>query len=111
MSKDAKKKNSSSKKNLIRTDAEKNRNKIIALIVVLLIAALVYFLIDSGSYIATIDGYRIPKSEFMFFLDQQMVATENEEGLSTKDEKEAFWTTPADGQDPYETAKEKPLTI
>lgn len=109
MSKDAKKKNSSSKKNLIRTDAEKNRNKIIALIVVLLIAALVYFLIDSGSYIATIDGYRIPKSEFMFFLDQQMVATENEEGLSTKDEKEAFWTTPADGQDPYETAKRETL--
>ena len=84
MSKDAKKKNSSSKKNLIRTDAEKNRNKIIALIVVLLIAALVYFLIDSGSYIATIDGYRIPKSEFMFFLDQQMVATENEEGYRPK---------------------------
>ncbi len=109
MNNDAKKKTNSSKKNLIKTQSEITRKRIIAIIVLLLIAVLVYIFIDSGSFVATIDGYRISKSEYKFFLEQQMVATENEEGLSTQDAKEAFWTTPADGQDPYETAKREAL--
>ena len=46
------------------------------------------------------------QNQSLCFSDQQMVATENEEGLSTKDEKEDL--DPADGQDPYETAKRNP---
>lgn len=109
MNKDVKKKNNSSKKNLIRTQSEATRNKIIALIAFLAIAVAVYLLIDSGSYVATVNGYRISKPEYMFFLEQQMVAAEDEEGLTTQEDKKAFWTTPADGQDPYETAKREAL--
>jgi len=38
-----------------------------------------------------------------------MSAAESEEGLTTQAEKDKFWTTIADGQDPYETAKREAL--
>lgn len=104
-----KNKANSSKKKLIRTQSEINRTRIIVTVVLLAIAALVYFFIDSSRYVATVDGHRISKVEYNYFLQQQMAATENEEGLSTQEAKDTFWSTPADGQDPYETAKREAL--
>ena len=58
---------------------------------------------------ATVDKHRISKSLYQFFLQQQLSSTENEEGLTTQQEKDKFWTTVSDGQDPYETAKREAL--
>ncbi|NLE23753.1 MAG: hypothetical protein GX625_00185 [Clostridiaceae bacterium] len=99
----------SQKKKLIKTEREKNITKIIVTAAIVLIIAIVYYLIDSASYVATVDGQRISKSVYQFFLQQQMSATESEEGLTTQEEKDKFWTTIADGQDPYETAKREAL--
>ncbi len=99
----------SKKKKLIRTEREKNRIKIIVTVVIVLLAVLTYYFIDSGSYVATVDGRRISKSVYQFFLQQQLSATESEEGLTTQEEKDKFWTTIAEGQDPYETAKREAL--
>ncbi len=99
----------SKKKKLIRTEREKNRTKIIVTAVIVLLAGIIYYFIDSGSYVATVDGQRISKSVYQFFLQQQLSATESEEGLATQEEKDKFWTTIAEGQDPYETAKREAL--
>lgn len=99
----------SQKKKLIKTEREKNITKIIVTAAIVLIIAIVYYLIDSATYVATVDGQRISKSVYQFFLQQQMSATESEEGLTTQEEKDKFWTTIADGQDPYETAKREAL--
>lgn len=99
----------SKNKKLIRTEREKNRTKIIVTAVIVLLAGIIYYFIDSGSYVATVDGQRISKSVYQFFLQQQLSATESEEGLATQEEKDKFWTTIAEGQDPYETAKREAL--
>ncbi|NMA66211.1 MAG: hypothetical protein GX957_08240 [Clostridiaceae bacterium] len=99
------------KKKLIRTKREIRRNRWISTIAILLVAAIVFFVIDSRSYVATVAGNRISKAEFKFFLRQQVTYTEYEEGLNTDEEKEKFWTTPADGQDPWEEAKIKALDL
>lgn len=99
----------SKKKKLIRTQQEITRTRIIAIIAVILVIAAVYFFIDSGSYVATVDGHRISKSDYKFFLKQQLSSTEANEGLTTDEEKKEFWTTPADGQDPFKAAKSKAL--
>lgn len=104
-----KNKSNSSKKKLVRTHREINRIRIIVTVALLVIAALVYYFVDTSSYVATVGKYRISKAEYKFFLEQQLTATEAEEELTTKEEKEKFWTTPADGQDPYETAKREAL--
>lgn len=95
------------KKNLIMTRRQSNTIKIIVTIVVLLVAALTYYLIDSGSYVATVDGNRISKAEYQYFLTEQMFNTEYEAGIaySTQEEKDKFWTEPADGQDPWVVVK------
>src|SRR5690606_29279896 len=93
------------KKKLIKTEREKRITRIIVTIVIVLLAIGVYYFIDSGSYVATVNGQRISKPVYQFFLQQQLSATEYEEGLTTQEEKDKFWTTIADGQDPYETAK------
>ncbi len=97
------------KKKLIKTQREKNITKIIITVAILLIFAIVYYFIDSSTYVATVDGQRISKSVYQLFLQQQLSATESEEGLTTQEEKDKFWTTTADGQDPYETAKREAL--
>ncbi|NLL67199.1 MAG: hypothetical protein GX236_05810 [Clostridiaceae bacterium] len=97
------------KKKLIRTEREKNITKIIVTAVFVLVAVIIYYLIDSGSYVAKVDGQRISKPVYQFFLQQQLTATETEEGLMTQEEKDKFWTTTADGQDPYEAAKREAL--
>ena len=102
-------KSGSNKKKLIRTRRDIARIRIISVIVVLLVIAAIYYIVDSGSYVATVDGYRISKSEYMFFLKQQLASTEANEGLTTDKEKKDFWTTPVDGQDPFKTAKSKAL--
>lgn len=97
------------KKKLIMTTKEINRIKMISIIVVILIAAVVYYIADSSSYVATVDGNRISRSEFQFFLNQQVTYIEYLEELSTDKEKQEYWTTPVDGQDPWENAKSKAL--
>ena len=97
------------KKKLIMTTKEINRIKMISIIVVILIAAVVYYIADSSSYVATVDGNRISRSEFQFFLNQQVTYIEYLEELSTDQEKKEYWTTPVDGQDPWENAKSKAL--
>lgn len=99
----------STKKKLIRTQKEITRTRIITVLAILLIIAVVYFVVDSGSYVATVDGYRISKSDYQFFLQQQLASTEANEGLTTDEEKKEFWTTPADGQDPFKAAKSRAL--
>lgn len=97
------------KKKLIKTQRERNITRIIITVAILLIVAIVYYLIDSARYVATVDKHRISKSLYQFFLQQQLSSTENEEGLTTQQEKDKFWTTVSDGQDPYETAKREAL--
>ncbi|MGI6622967.1 MAG: hypothetical protein GX227_01745 [Clostridiaceae bacterium] len=104
-----KNKSGTSKKKLIKTRRDITRTRIIATIVVILVFAAVYYFIDSGSYVATVDGHRISKSDYQFFLKQQLASTEANEGLTTDEEKREFWTTPADGQDPFKAAKSKAL--
>mgnify|MGYP000856171951 FL=1 len=97
------------KKKLIKTERERKITRIVITAVVVIVALLVYYFIDSGSYVATVDGHRISKPLYRFFLQQQMSATEYEEELTTQEEKDKFWTTIADGQDPFETAKREAL--
>jgi len=97
------------KKKLIRTEREKTITRIVVTAVVVIAAVLVYYLIDSGSYVATVNGHRISKPLYQFLLQQQISSTEYEEGLATQEERDKFWTTIADGQDPYETAKREAL--
>ncbi len=99
------------KKNLIRTKSESNRIKIIVTIALLLVAAITYYLIDSGSYVATVDGHRISKSEYQFFLSQKQADYEDKEGLysKTEQEKKEYWTKTVDGQNPWENAKRDAL--
>ena len=96
-------------KKLIRTEREKRITRLVVTAVVVIAAILVYYFIDSGSYVATVNGHRISKPLYRFLLQQQMSATEYEEDLTTQEEKDKFWTTIADGQDPYETAKREAL--
>lgn len=99
------------KKKLIRTKQESARLRIIITVIVLLAVSVTYYLIDSWSYVATVDGNRISKAEYSFFLSQQKAATEQKEGLSgkTDKEKEAFWTETKDGQNPWEEVKREAL--
>lgn len=104
-------KKSNEKKKLIRTKKEVATIKIISVIVILAILIVSYYLIDSRSYVAKVASDRISKPEFMFFLSQQVAYTEYEEGLTNAVDKRKFWTTPADGKDPWEEAKIKALDL
>ncbi len=99
------------KKKLVRTKREVTTIKVITTIVILAIVAVAYYLIDSRSYVAKVESNRISKPEFMFFLKQQVAFTEYEEGLTSAVDKKKFWTTPAEGQDPWEEAKIKALDL
>lgn len=101
------------KKNLIMTRRQSNRIKIIVTIVILLVAAVTYYLIDSGSYVATVDGNRITKSEYQYFLREQMFNTESGAGLTfaTPEEKDKFWLTTSEGQDPWAKVKGNALEL
>ncbi|NLM75367.1 MAG: hypothetical protein GX187_04655 [Clostridiaceae bacterium] len=107
----AKKSQSRPKKKLVRTNREIKRIKWITAITILVVAAITLYFIDTRSYVASVAGKRISKAEFEFFLNQQVAYTEQEENLTTDEEREKFWTTPADGQDPWEEAKIKALDL
>ncbi len=100
-------------KKLIRTQKESNRLKILITLALLLIAAITYYLIDSGSYVATVNNNRISKAEYQFFLSQQQTAVEQEQGLSNKttEEIKEFWTKTTDGQNPWEDVKRDALDV
>lgn len=105
-----KRKSNGEKKNLIRTKRESNKLKMIVTISILLVAAIIYYIVDSGSYVAVVDGNRISRAEYQFFLSQQKSVTEQENDVynKTDEEKKTFWLT-VDGQNPWETAKSKAL--
>jgi foldase protein PrsA len=102
---------SAPKKKLIRTRRETTIIKISVTIATILIIAVVYLFIDSRSYVAKVDQNRISKAEYSFFLTRQLADTEYREGLITQEEKDKFWTTPVDGQIPWETAKREALNM
>lgn len=99
------------KKNLIRTKSESNRLKIMVTIAILLVAAIAYYLIDTGSYVATVDGNRISKYEYQFFLSQTQAEYEQKEGLysKTEQEKKDYWAKVTDGQNQWDKAKRDAL--
>jgi foldase protein PrsA len=105
------KKRPDQKKKLIRTQSESKRLRYIITIAVILIIAIVYYFVDSRSYLATVAGNRITTYEYKFLLTQQVRSTEEDEGISDKtaDEKTAYWTKTEGGQNPWETAKNDSL--
>jgi len=105
------KKRPDQKKKLIRTQSESKRLRYIITIAVILIVAIVYYFVDSRSYLATVAGHRITPYEYKFLLTQQVRSTEEDEGISDKtaDEKTAYWTKTEGGQNPWETAKNDSL--
>jgi foldase protein PrsA len=111
MDKKGQKDKSNAKKNLIKTRRQSSRQKIIITVSILLVVAIVYYLVDSGSYVASVNGHRISKAEYQFFLSQQQSSTEQENAIGEKSdaEKKAFWLNTVDGQNPWEKAKSSAL--
>ena len=102
---------SNKRKKLIKTQLEtKRRNSIIAVAVVL-VAVIVYILIDSRTYVASVAGNRIMTYEYKFLLRQQVNKTEQDVGISDKTdvEKSEYWSKIEGGQNPWETAKNETL--
>lgn len=105
------KKKPDQKKKLIRTQSEAKRLRYIITIAVILVLAIVYYVVDSRSYLATVAGHRIAAYEYKFLLTQQVRNTEEEVGISDKsvDEKTAYWTKTEGGQNPWDIAKNETL--
>lgn len=83
----------------------------ILLLGIVLLAVALYIIIDSGTYVATVAGYRIRTYEYKYNLYQQIKKIEQEEGLisKTEEEKAAFWTSTEGGRNPLEAAKNESL--
>ena len=79
----------------------------VIVLVILAAAFLVWYMIDSRSYVASVAGYRIEKYEYEFFLRQQILKSEQDWGISGKsdEEKEQYWLKTEGGQNPWEAAK------
>lgn len=73
-------------------------------ILAIVVGLLVWYNI-AGSYVGTINGQKIKTSEFEYYLKAQKQAMYNSVASSNISE-ETFWTTPIDGEDPVELAKE-----
>lgn len=99
------------KKKLIRTKRETMIIRAVIVLVILAAAFLVWYMIDSRSYVASVAGYRIEKYEYEFFLRQQILKSEQDWGISGKsdEEKEQYWLKTEGGQNPWEAAKNETL--
>ncbi|HOK42476.1 MAG TPA: peptidylprolyl isomerase [Thermoclostridium caenicola] len=110
---DKKRKNDqgSRKKKLIRTKREAMIIRTVTILILVIAAFLIWYLIDSRSYVATVAGRRIMKYEYEFLLRQQILKTEQDWGISGKSdaEKEQYWLKTEGGQNPWETAKNETL--
>ena len=72
----------------------------IILAVVVVVAGIVYYFIDSRSYVAKVGGQKIKTYEYVFFLRAQKQVTESEAGVTSEQEKKELWETAVDGEDP-----------
>lgn len=101
----------SKKKKLIRTKRETIIIRVVTLMVILIAAFLIWYLIDSRSYVASVAGHRIKKYEYEFLLRQQIIKSEQDWGISGKSdvEKEQYWLKTEGGQNPWESAKNETL--
>jgi len=99
------------KKKLIRTKREAMIIRTVTILILVIAAFLIWYLIDSRSYVATVAGRRIMKYEYEFLLRQQILKTEQDWGISGKSdaEKEQYWLKTEGGQNPWETAKNETL--
>lgn len=101
------------KKKLVATRGERRRNTSFITLALLIIVVVSYVVLDSRSYIASVNDNRIMKYEYTFFLNQQISKTEQDQGIAGKTaaEKEAFWLKTEGGQNPWETAKSEALNL
>ena len=65
----------SKKKKLIRTKRETIIIRVVTVLVILAAAFLIWYLIDSRSYVASVAGHRIKKYEYEFQLRQQIITS------------------------------------
>lgn len=99
------------KKKLIRTKREAMIIRTVTILVLVIAAFLIWYLVDSRSYVATVAGRRIMKYEYEFLLRQQILKTEQDWGISdkTNEEKAQYWLKTEGGQNPWEAAKNETL--
>ncbi len=91
----------------------------IILVVALAIAAVGYFVWESGSYVAKVGNRKIKSHEYTFFLLVQKKTTEREADIVDEQGAEEFWKNPVGGEDPVtivmnqalENAKEYKIQI
>lgn len=95
------------KKQLIRTQSQTRRLTAIITIAIIIVIAVAYFVIDSRSYLATVNDNRIAIYEYKFLLNQQVLKTESEEGITEKHAE--FWMSTEGGRNYWETAKTEAL--
>ncbi|AGC69454.1 PpiC-type peptidyl-prolyl cis-trans isomerase [Thermoclostridium stercorarium subsp. stercorarium DSM 8532] len=84
---------------------------IIILIVVVFAAGVLYFILDSRSYVAKVGGQKIMNYEYVFFLNTQKRVTESEAGVNDEEEKKELWTNTVDGEDPVAIVMNQALEI
>jgi hypothetical protein len=87
---------------------------LIALAVLIVALGVVWFITDSNSYVATVDGRRIQNAEYQYFLKLQQGQVEAAEGLDakTEEERKAYWEQDAvDGENPVLRVKNDALDI
>jgi len=73
---------------------------IIVLAVLAVAAGIIYYMVDTGSYVAKVGGQRIKNYEYVFFLRTQKMVTESEAGVTDEQGKKELWATAVDGEDP-----------
>ena len=87
---------------------------LIALAVLIVALGVVWFITDSNSYVATVNGRRIQNAEYQYFLKLQQGQVEAAEGLDakTEEERKAYWEQDAvDGENPVLRVKNDALDI
>ena len=64
---------------------------------------------SSNSYVAKVDGEKINKGEFNFFVSQAKSEMESSASLADEDTRKAFWESKIDGKDAKVVAKENAI--
>ena len=63
--------------------------------------------IQDNRAVITVNGEDINPASYGYYLSMVKQQMLSEAGISTEEDAEKFWTTPIDGEDPLDTAKEK----
>ncbi|TYQ14607.1 UNVERIFIED_CONTAM: foldase protein PrsA [Acetivibrio alkalicellulosi] len=89
----------------------KKRAIISIIATVLIVSALVGYIAyaNATSYVGTVEGERITRAEFMYFLEQVKMEMEKEADITSPEDREAFWNVKIDGVDAKELAKQNAL--